>query len=244
MVKAVVLLSGGMDSATVLGIAHAGGYDVLALSFNYGQRHGRELDAGARVASYYGVDRFVMSLNFGGMLNSALVGAGNEEKTIPNYTGSPTHKGEIPPTYVPSRNIVFLSIACAIAESIGASIVFAGMNALDYSGYPDCRPEFVAAFNEMLKKGSKAGIAGKLEVRAPIIGLSKAQIVKLARSLGVPLQLTWSCYRGGGKACGTCDSCALRLKGFKEAGVTDPIEYEHLSSPAADALKTFVKVRE
>jgi len=224
--KAVVLLSGGMDSATVLAYAKNEGYDVLAVSFNYGQRHEIELAAGSALAYQAGVKRLVIPLKLGAIWKSALIGPENGKLSIPNYQDTHIHEGDIPATYVPDRNIIFLSIACAIAESIDAEVVFGGMNALDYSGYPDCRPEFIQAFNKMLRRGSKAGIEGKLRVEAPLIDMTKKEIVELALKLGVPLELTWSCYRGGQKACGKCDSCALRLKGFREAGAVDPLEYE------------------
>ena len=224
MRRAVVLLSGGLDSSTVLAIALEKGYSVTALTFDYGQRHGRELDSARDIAERMGVaEHAVVNLDLGALLNSSLTDASRSvpERSVTNVPG------DIPSTYVPARNIVFLSVGAAVAESIGADAVFIAANALDYSGYPDCTPEFMEAFQRALDVGTKRGVDGEaVRIEAPLIDMSKADIVREAMRLEVPLELTWSCYRGGDRACGVCDSCRLRLKGFKEAGAEDPLEYE------------------
>ena len=224
MRRAVVLLSGGLDSSTVLAIALEKGYSVTALTFDYGQRHGRELDSARDIAQRMGVaEHAVVNLDLGALLNSSLTDASRSvpERSVANVPG------DIPSTYVPARNIVFLSVGAAVAESIGADAVFIAANALDYSGYPDCTPEFMEAFQRALDVGTKRGVDGEaVRIEAPLIDMSKADIVREAMRLEVPLELTWSCYRGGDRACGVCDSCRLRLKGFKEAGAEDPLEYE------------------
>ena len=222
MSKAVCLLSGGLDSATCLAYARREGYECYALSFDYGQRHRVELDAAARVAACLGAARHVVariSLDaFGG---SALTA------DIPVPKGrSPADMGHgIPVTYVPARNTIFLSFSLAWAEVLESSDIFIGVNALDYSGYPDCRPEFIEAYQRMANLATKAGVEGRtrLTIHTPLIQLSKAQIVKLGRELGVPFGLTHSCYDPlpGGGACGQCDACLLRRKGFEEAGIED-----------------------
>jgi 7-cyano-7-deazaguanine synthase len=225
MAEAVVLLSGGLDSSTVLAIAIERGFDVVALTFDYGQKHRRELDSAARVAKHYGVnEHIVLPLDLGRFLNSSLT---QDSISIPSMRSKAEVGSEIPSTYVPARNIVFLSIASSIAEGRGATSAFIAANAVDFSGYPDCTPEFMEAFQKMLDVGTKAGREGRcVRIEAPILRKSKAQIVREAVRLGVPLELTWSCYRGGAKACGVCDSCRLRLDGFAAAGVKDPLEYE------------------
>lgn len=218
MKKAVVLLSGGLDSTTCLSVAIKEGYEVFPLSFDYSQRHLRELECAAQVCDYYGIEthKIIKTGNTGG---SALTETSIE---VPDYDGS----GKIPVTYVPARNIIFLSYAAGYAEAVGARNIFIGVNAVDYSGYPDCRPEFIAAFEEVLKKGTKAGVEGEsIKIETPLIKLSKAEIIRLAIDNKAPLHLTTSCYKGEDKACGTCDSCVLRLKGFKDAGHEDPLEY-------------------
>jgi len=219
MQKAVVLLSGGLDSTTCMSVAHKEGYELYPLSFDYGQRHRRELESAKKVAQFYGVKehRILHLDNVGG---SALT---DPKIDVPDYA----ENGEIPVTYVPARNILFLSYALGYAEVIEAQAIFIGISAVDYSGYPDCRPEFLQAFQKVVEVGTKAGVTGKpIELKAPLLYLTKAETVKLAVANGAPLHLTSSCYRGGEKACGTCDSCTLRLKGFAEAGVKDPISYE------------------
>ena len=225
MEKAVVLLSGGLDSSTVLAMALEKGYEVIALTFNYGQRHARELESAKNVARHYGIsEHVVMDLGLGGFVKSSLT---DESEAIPQGRTRSEIGSGIPSTYVPGRNLVFLSIASSLAESLGASAVFIAANSVDFSGYPDCTPEFIEAFQRTLDVGTKAGKEGRpVKVMAPVIRLSKGEIVKEAVRLRVPLELTWSCYRGGAKACGRCDSCMLRLQGFAEAGVEDPIEYE------------------
>lgn len=220
MPKAVVLLSGGLDSTVTLAIALDEGMEVIALSFRYGQRHTKELGSAEAVCRHYGIEHRIIDIDLSSF-RSALT---DKKLEVPSGGAG---KEEIPITYVPARNIIFLSIAAGICESVGAGAVYIGANAIDYSGYPDCRPEFFAAFREMLAAGTKIGTEGRaVEIRTPIIHFTKADIVRKGKELNVPLHLTWSCYNGGGKACGRCDSCRLRLKGFKEAGYKDEIPYE------------------
>jgi 7-cyano-7-deazaguanine synthase len=222
MKSAVCLLSGGLDSATCLAYARREGFECYALSFDYGQRHRVELDAAGRVAASLGAVRhLIVPVNlrlFGG---SALT----DEINVPK-SGAQTG---IPVTYVPARNTIFLSFALAWAEVLSASDVFIGVNAIDYSGYPDCRPEFIQAFELMANLATKAGVEGctRLKIHTPLIRLSKAGIIQLARELGVDFGMTHSCYDpdSRGRPCGLCDSCRLRLKGFAEAGMRDPLEY-------------------
>lgn len=221
MKKAVVLLSGGLDSATTLAVARRDGYACHALSFAYGQRHRAELDAAARVARSLGaVAHKTVALDLSSIGGSALTDA-----SIP----VPDHPSEgIPITYVPARNTVFLAVALGWAEVLGARDLFIGVNAVDYSGYPDCRPEFIAAFEQVARLGTKAGAEGaEIRVRAPLVKLSKAEIVRLGVSLKVDYSLTVSCYTAdeGGRACGVCDSCCLRRQGFADAGLKDPTVY-------------------
>ncbi len=225
MTKSVVLLSGGLDSSTVLAIAKDRGHDVIALTFDYGQRHVRELESARKVASQLGCsDHLIISLPIGEFLSSTLTVC--DEKIPEGRTPDEMSKG-IPNTYVPARNIIFLSIGASIAESMGAEYVFIAANAVDFSGYPDCTPEFIESFQRMLDVGTKAGRNGRgIRIEAPIIRMSKGEIVRVASKLGVPLEVTWSCYKGNEKACGRCDSCILRLQGFLEAGLKDPLEYE------------------
>lgn len=223
MQGAVVLLSGGLDSTVALSYALTERRDVIPMTISYGQRHEREMKAAREVVRFYGLkDHVVVHLDLGFLRSSSLISL---EMEIPE--GVAERRQGIPSTYVPARNIIFLSLACALAESESAGEVFIGANAIDYSGYPDCRPQFFGAFQEMLNVGTKAGVEGRpIRIRTPLVNLSKAEIVALGKRLGAPLHLTWSCYRGGEKACGRCDSCLLRLKGFREAGFEDPIEYE------------------
>jgi len=226
MKRAVVLLSGGLDSATVLAMARADGFACHALSFRYGQRHAVELDAAARVARALGaVEHRVATVDLGWIGGSALTA---HDLDVPKDRAVETMgAGDIPITYVPARNALFLCHALAWAEVLGARDLYAGMNALDYSGYPDCRPEFLAAFETMARLGTKAGAEGAAwRVRAPLIALSKAEIIKAGVALGVDYALTHSCYDPvGERACGRCDSCLLRKKGFADAGVPDPTRY-------------------
>ena len=224
--KAVVLLSGGIDSTTTLAIAKEEGFDLFALSFQYGQRHKIELEAAQRIANFFHVAKHVvvdMDLRlFGG---SALT----DNLEIPKNRKAAEMGGDIPVTYVPARNTIFLSFALAWAEVLGSEDIFIGVNALDYSGYPDCRPAYIAAYEKMANLATKAGVEGKqrLKIHTPLIRMTKAQIIKRGLDLGVDYSLTHSCYdpSPSGDACGHCDSCLLRLKGFKEAGVRDPIRY-------------------
>ena len=222
MRKAVCLLSGGLDSATCLGVARRDGFASYALSFDYGQRHIYELEAAARVAAALGaVDHRVARIDlrmFGGSALTAGIDVPKHRSVAEMGTG-------IPITYVPARNTIFLSFAMAWAEVLGASDIFLGVNAVDYSGYPDCRPEFVAAFETMANLATRTGVEGTtlLRVHTPLLHLSKAEIIRLGLSLGVDYGLTHSCYDPGadGRSCGACDSCLLRAKGFEEAGVRD-----------------------
>jgi 7-cyano-7-deazaguanine synthase len=225
MKHAVVLLSGGLDSATTLAIAKAQGYEVFSLSFDYGQRHRRELEAARRVADSLGVNEHrVVKIDNSIFAGSALT----DDVDVPkNRTEEEIGTG-IPVTYVPARNTIFLSHALAWAETIPAAHIFIGVNALDYSGYPDCRPEYIALFETLANAGTKAADDGmRFQIHAPLIRLSKAQIIRKAVELNVDLSLTHSCYDPApdGRACGKCDACQLRLKGFREAGVTDPVAY-------------------
>ena len=221
---AVVLLSGGLDSATVLSLAQRAGFDAYAISFEYGQRHAYELVAPERVALALHARRHVVVefdlRTFGG---SALT----SELGVPKGRSAEAMAQSIPITYVPARNTIFLSFALAWAETLGASDIFIGVNALDYSGYPDCRPEFIAAFETMANLATKAGVEGAqhLEIHAPLIAMSKAEIVRTGLGLGIDFGLTSSCYDPApkGAPCGACDSCILRRKGFAEAGVDDPL---------------------
>lgn len=219
--KAVVLLSGGLDSTTTLAQAIADGYEVTAISFRYGQRHTKELTSAKKVCDHYNVKHVVIDLNLSSF-RSALT---RKDIDVP-MDRSGELSNEIPVTYVPARNIVFLSIAAGLCESIDADRIYIGANAVDYSGYPDCRPEFFEAYEKMLAAGTKTGVEGhSIKIITPILRSSKADIVRLGKKLNAPLDLTWSCYNGEDKACGHCDSCRLRLKGFEEAGYKDEIEY-------------------
>ena len=216
----VVLLSGGLDSATALWWAKSKGRRLAALSVDYGQRHARELDSAARLAEAAGARHQVLHLDLPWLKASSLVDGG---KALPDVPLSRIGRGGIPSTYVPGRNTILLSLAASYAEASGARSIVVGANVLDYSGYPDCRPEFNRAFERVARLGTRAGVEGRrLGIEAPLIRLDKAAIVRLALRLGVPLGLTWSCYRGGRRPCGRCDSCKLRAKGFAEAGRPDP----------------------
>ncbi len=220
--KAVILLSGGLDSATIVAMAKAQGFACYTMSFDYGQRHRAELQAAERVARQLGVvEHKVIGLDLNGIGGSAL--------TDPNIA-VPEIPGEgIPVTYVPARNTVFLSLALGWAEVLGARHLFIGVNAVDYSGYPDCRPEFVEAFERLANLATKAGVEGDIfKIEAPLQFLSKAQIVQAGSQLGVDYALTVSCYQADdeGQACGRCDSCRLRAEGFKAAGISDPTRYQ------------------
>ena len=221
--NAVVLLSGGLDSTTVLAVAQRDGYRCHALSFDYGQRHDVELEAAKRVAAAFGVERHVVARidlrAFGGSALTADV-------DVPKGRAVEEMENAIPVTYVPARNTIFLSFALAFAETLEASDIFIGVNALDYSGYPDCRPEYIAAYEQMANLATRAGVEGRTRtvIHTPLMACSKAGIIRLGLSLGVDYGLTHSCYDPGpgGRPCGSCDSCLLRAKGFAEAGVADP----------------------
>ncbi|PCI43558.1 MAG: 7-cyano-7-deazaguanine synthase QueC [Alphaproteobacteria bacterium] len=225
--KAVVLLSGGLDSTTCVAIAKDAGFDVVALSFDYGQRHTMELAAAARVAKVMGLKKHVtMKIDLRVFGGSALT----DDIDVPKSRSSKEMaEDEIPVTYVPARNTIFLSFALAFAETEGASDIFIGVNALDYSGYPDCRPEYIAAYEVMANLATKSGVEGEgsLKIHTPLIDMTKADIVRTGLKLGVDYSLTTSCYdpADNGDACGQCDACHLRLRGFQEAGETDPVAY-------------------
>lgn len=222
---AVVLLSGGLDSSTALAIAAEEGFDLYALSFNYGQRHTRELEASRRIAEHFGCrEHRVVDIDLRAFGGSALT---SDEIAVPLGRSDAEMGQGIPVTYVPARNLIFLSFATAYAEVIGADDIFLGINSLDYSGYPDCRPEFLESFQQTANLATKAGTEDQRTLRyhAPLLYMTKAAIVREGTRLGVPWELTWSCYEGGEAACGQCDSCQLRLKGFAENGLTDPLPY-------------------
>jgi len=230
--KAVVLLSGGLDSATVLAIARAEKFDTYALSFSYGQRHAWELECARRLASALGAaEHRIAAIDLRAFGGSALTA----EIEVPKGRSEAEMANEIPITYVPARNTIFLSFALAWAEVLGASDIFIGVNALDYSGYPDCRPEFIEAFESLANLATKAGVEGRqrLKIHTPLIDLTKAQIIRRGIDLGVDYGLTSSCYdpSATGEPCGGCDSCVLRQKGFRENGMSDPLKYQRVSKP-------------
>ncbi len=225
--RAIVLLSGGIDSATTLAIAKNMGFDIYALSFRYGQRHAMELKSARRIAKMNQVIRhLILDIDLQKIGGSALTADINVPK---RKSASPLRKN-IPITYVPARNTIFLSYALAWAEVVGSDDIFIGVNVLDYSGYPDCRPQYIAAYQKMAGLATKAGVEGKqnLKIHTPLIKMSKAQIIRKGIELGVDYRLTHSCYdpTESGEACGECDSCLLRLKGFKDAGLEDPVKYK------------------
>lgn len=223
--KAVLLLSGGLDSATVAAIAREMGYRLYALSIDYGQRHRFELASAENVASAAGVvEHKLISIDLSSLGGSALT----DEIEVPQGRSDDEIAGGIPVTYVPARNTIMLSVALGYAEVIGASEIFIGVNAVDYSGYPDCRPEFVAAYEKLANLATKAGVEGnRFRIHTPLIDMTKAQIIQRGTELGVDYGLTHTCYapNEAGISCGQCDACVLRLKGFAEAGLVDPIEY-------------------
>jgi 7-cyano-7-deazaguanine synthase len=224
--KCILLLSGGLDSTTMLALAIQQGFDVHAMTFRYGQRHSSEIDAARRVARHYGVmDHVVVDIDLRTFGGSALTA----DIDVPKDRSSDTIATGIPITYVPARNTIFLSFCLAWAEVLGASDIFIGVNALDYSGYPDCRPEYVKAFQAMANLATRSGVEGTTPIRiqTPLLQLTKREIVQLGLSLGVDYSVTLSCYdpSSEGVACGHCDACQLRLKGFIEAGVSDPAQY-------------------
>ncbi|HEV1285681.1 MAG TPA: 7-cyano-7-deazaguanine synthase QueC [Bryobacteraceae bacterium] len=226
MKKAVCLLSGGLDSATCLGVARRDGFDCYALSFDYGQRHAIELSAAARVAGFFHAKEHTIA-----RIDLRVFGASalTADLAVPKHDSVDDIGGGIPITYVPARNTIFLSFAMAWAEVLECSDIFIGVNAIDYSGYPDCRPEFIHAFEHMANLATKAGVEGRtrLRIHTPLAQLNKAAIVRLGAEVGLDFALTHSCYdpEEGGRPCGQCDSCLLRRKGFSEAGIPDPLPY-------------------
>lgn len=224
---AIVLLSGGLDSTTTLAYAIDRGFDVRAMTFRYGQRHAHEVEAARRIAKGFGLrEHVVVDIDLRSFGGSALT----SDLPVPkDRAAEEMGDGSIPITYVPARNTIFLSFALAWAEVLGARDIFIGVNALDYSGYPDCRPEYIAAFERMANLATRAGVEGsiRITIHAPLIDLTKGQIIELGRALGVDYSLTTSCYdpTPDGRACGRCDACVLRRKGFADAGVEDPVAY-------------------
>ena len=224
--KAVVLLSGGVDSSTAAAVAKKEGFELHALSFRYGQRHEKEIEAAKRVAVFLGIEKhLIIDFNLRAIGGSALT----DRIKVPKGRSAKEISHTIPITYVPARNTIFLSFALALAEKIGSEDIFFGANQLDYSGYPDCREEYIRAFEQMANLATKAGVEGKsrFKIHTPLIRMTKAEIIKKGLALGLDYSLTWSCYdpTPKGLACGLCDSCQLRLKGFREAGHKDPIRY-------------------
>ena len=222
--RAVVLLSGGLDSCVTLAIAKEENDEVYAITFDYGQRHEKEVESARKLGQHYGVVKhLILKIPLDQVAESSLT---REDQPIPQHE-SVEEVIEIPSTYVPGRNIVLLSYALSWAESVQADSIYIGAHTQDYSGYPDCRPEFLKAFENMARLGTRRGAQGKqIELKYPVINLRKAQIIKKGAEMNVPFELTWSCYEGGAKACGKCDSCQFRLKGFEEVGMKDPLEYE------------------
>jgi 7-cyano-7-deazaguanine synthase len=220
MKKAICLLSGGLDSTVSLYVARSEGYSPVALSIEYGQRHFREISVARGLTKTLRIPHYFAALSMP-WKGSALL---DTKIQLPKDRDEKTMSGEIPVTYVPGRNSVFLSMAMSCAETEKAEAIFIGANVLDYSGYPDCRPEYLEAVAAAMWGGTKAGVGGsKVEIKAPLIKLTKKDIVLLGQKLGVPFETTWSCYAGDDKPCGTCDSCILRAKGFREAGIPDPL---------------------
>ena len=215
--KAVCLISGGMDSAVASAVAKKEGYEIYALTFNYGQRNRKEIESAKKIAEWLGGKYKIIDVNLRQIGGSALT----DEIEVPEKANG------IPVTYVPARNTIFLSFALAYAEVIDADSIFIGVNSVDYSGYPDCRPEYIEAFQKMANFALKRSVEGRpIKIKTPLLYFSKAEIVKKGYELHVPFEKTWSCYREGEKACGKCPSCKLRIEAFREAGKRDPIEYE------------------
>jgi len=222
--KAVCLLSGGIDSSTAAAVARSRGCEVYALTFDYGQRHKREIEAARAVAKFLNAaQHVVVSFDLRLWGGSALT----DEIPLPEGRGTEEQAAEIPVTYVPARNTIFLAFALSYAEAVGAESIYIGANQVDYSGYPDCRGEYLKAFERVANLGTKAGVEGRMvfRIEAPLLNLKKSEIIRLGVSLGLDYGLTWSCYAGGELPCGRCDSCLIRLRGFKEAGLEDPLRY-------------------
>ena len=224
--KAVVLVSGGLDSTTCLGIAREKGFELYALTFNYGQRHNHELNSSKMIVDFFNIhDHSIIDIDLAKFGGSALT----DQIDIPKKRDL-SDMAEIPVTYVPARNTVFLSLALAWAEVLGSFDIFIGVNALDYSGYPDCRPEYISSFEKTANLATKAGVSGSsFRIHTPLIDMTKSEIIKVGIGLGIDYGLTSSCYdpNQGGNPCGLCDACYLRLKGFKEAGIIDPLNYSN-----------------
>lgn len=219
--RAVVLLSGGLDSSTILYYAISKGFKPDCLIFEYGQRHRKEIDCAMEIARHARCKHQLLKIPLPWSKSSSLL---DKRQHLPERLEINPVKDKIPSTYVPARNIIFLSFAASCAEAIGAEAIFIGANAVDYSGYPDCRPDFFLAYQKALKKGLKASVEGKrIKIHVPLIHKTKAQIIKLGIKLNVPYRLTWSCYKGGKRPCGLCDSCLLRQRGFKAARIKDPV---------------------
>ncbi|MBQ2245698.1 MAG: 7-cyano-7-deazaguanine synthase QueC [Selenomonadales bacterium] len=221
--KAVILLSGGLDSTVCMACAKEAGYELYPISFDYHQRHNIELESAKKVAEFYQVAKHIVIET-----NMNVIGGSALTDTSIDVPDGDIKSDKVPVTYVPARNLIFLSYALSYAEAIGAERILIGVNALDYSGYPDCRPAFIEQFQQVANYATKAAAVDKKEIliETPLLNLSKKEIVELGTKLGAPLHVSHSCYRGGEKACGVCDSCQLRLKGFREAGIVDPVEYE------------------
>lgn len=223
--KAVILASGGVDSTVTAAVAKRDGCAIHLLTIAYGQRHGVEVERAGRVARALGAaSHLVLGVDLRPIGGSALT----TEQTVPRDRSEAERREGIPATYVPARNTILLALALAYAETLEASLIYLGVNVLDYSGYPDCRPEFLRAFEQVARVGTRAGVSGKaIQIRAPLLMLTKAEIIQLGATLGVPFELTHSCYDPveDGSACGRCDSCRIRLEGFRAAGLTDPIRY-------------------
>jgi len=220
MKKAIVLLSGGIDSATTLFMAKEKGYQCLPLIFNYGQRHKKELESAKKISRSAGCGYKILKIRFPWKGSSLL----DRKNKLPHKRSFKEMKKKVPSTYVPARNAIFLSFALSYAETVGAAKIFIGANAVDFSGYPDCRGVFLKSFERLIRSGTRAGMEGRrISLEAPLLFKSKSQIVKEAKRLGVPYGQTWSCYAGGKDPCGSCDSCVIRDRGFKEAGIKDPL---------------------
>ena len=218
MKKAIVLFSGGLDSTTCLYWALAQGYTCETLTVTYGQKHAREVQSAKQIANRLGVKQHFVTLDLPWLASSSLV---NKTQQIPEHDLQEITSGKIPSTYVPGRNLMFLSVAASLLDAVKADAIVAGPNAIDFSGYPDCTPDFFKAAAEAINRGTERGVMQGVQVLAPLMDLTKTEIVRLGAKLGVPFELTWSCYEGGAKPCGHCDSCKLRARGFAEAGVKD-----------------------